>query len=340
MKNNTSCEVIRDLLPLYIDALTSEETNGIIKEHIDECEDCRAVLDRMIADSTAPVKTDDKKTIDFLKTTRKKNRKSVLIAALISIAAAVVLVLTAVVLAVNFIPRDIDADDASLIITVREEIVYLEGSADDKKLQLSGADVTAEDGIVKISLKAVRKNVFNNKYFCAEWNTAQEVKQVYIDDRIVWEGGERISDFVSQVYAERHLYMGEMTANTDTATALGMYKVLGNCTNQLFSSQEPYGWTLFVEEEILPEELAKKEEYMQSCAYVLLGLIDNLGVINYEYTVGGEVKVLTVTTAQADAFAGESIKNCYDSVLSLQNVIKKAPAVLMSLIEVEKHEYY
>lgn len=339
MKNNTSCEVIRDLLPSYIDSLTSEETNGIIKEHIDECEDCKAVYDGMRADNASPVKEDDKKTIDFLKTTRKKNRMRILTAALISIAAAVVLVLTAVVLMVNFIPRDIDSEDASLIVIVRDEIVYLEGSANDEKLQLSGADVTAKDGIVKISLKAVRKNIFNDKYFFAEWNTMQEVKQVYIDDRIVWEGGERISDFVSEVYAERHLYMGDMTANTDTASALGMYKVLGNCTNQLFSSEEPYGWTLFLEEEILPEELAKKEEYMQSCAYVLLGLIDNLGVVNYEYTVGGEVKVLTVTTAQADEFAGESIKNCYDSVLSLQNVIKKAPAVLMSLIEVERHEY-
>lgn len=339
MKNNTSCEVIRDLLPSYIDSLTSEETNGIIKEHIDECEDCKAVLDGMKEDNASPVKEDDKKTIDFLKATRKKNRKRIVIAALISIAAAVVVVLTAVVLMVNFIPRDIDSEDASLIVIVRDEIVYLEGSADDEKLQLSGADVTAKDGIVKISLKAVRKNIFNDKYFLAEWNTAQEVKQVYIDDRIVWEGGERISDFVSEVYAERHLYMGDMSANTDTAAALGIYKVLGNCTNQLFSSEEPYGWTLFVEEEILPEELEKKEEYMRSCAYVMLGLIDNLGVINYEYTVGGEVKVLTVTTAQADEFAGESIKNCYDSVLSLQNVIKKAPIVLISLIEVERHEY-
>ena len=31
------CEVIRDLFPSYIDGLTSEESNELIEEHLEEC---------------------------------------------------------------------------------------------------------------------------------------------------------------------------------------------------------------------------------------------------------------------------------------------------------------
>lgn len=38
------CEVIRDLLPLYVDGVASEESRKLIEEHLQECEDCREYL--------------------------------------------------------------------------------------------------------------------------------------------------------------------------------------------------------------------------------------------------------------------------------------------------------
>ena len=37
------CNVIRDLLPLHIDGLTSEESENMLKEHLSVCKDCAAV---------------------------------------------------------------------------------------------------------------------------------------------------------------------------------------------------------------------------------------------------------------------------------------------------------
>lgn len=42
MKKN--CEIIKDLIPMYVDNLTSEETNQFIKEHLDSCRDCSSYL--------------------------------------------------------------------------------------------------------------------------------------------------------------------------------------------------------------------------------------------------------------------------------------------------------
>ena len=35
------CEVVRDLLPLYVDGVVSEESRKMIEEHLEECDDCR-----------------------------------------------------------------------------------------------------------------------------------------------------------------------------------------------------------------------------------------------------------------------------------------------------------
>ena len=41
------CEIIRDLLPLYADGLTSEESNRLIEEHIEFCSECAALVKDM-----------------------------------------------------------------------------------------------------------------------------------------------------------------------------------------------------------------------------------------------------------------------------------------------------
>ena len=47
MKNDLTCEVVQDLLPSYVDHLTSDVTNTAIETHIRECADCRRILSDM-----------------------------------------------------------------------------------------------------------------------------------------------------------------------------------------------------------------------------------------------------------------------------------------------------
>lgn len=41
------CEIVQDLLPTYIENLTSEKTTAFIKEHLDSCENCRKIYENM-----------------------------------------------------------------------------------------------------------------------------------------------------------------------------------------------------------------------------------------------------------------------------------------------------
>lgn len=39
-----SCEIIKDLLPLYHDSICSEETKIMVEEHLNFCDNCKAEL--------------------------------------------------------------------------------------------------------------------------------------------------------------------------------------------------------------------------------------------------------------------------------------------------------
>lgn len=41
------CEVIRDLLPLYVERLASEKSRELVDEHLAECDSCRMALSQM-----------------------------------------------------------------------------------------------------------------------------------------------------------------------------------------------------------------------------------------------------------------------------------------------------
>lgn len=47
INKNQECDIISDLLPLYLEHKTSEETGEFIREHLQECESCRKSLKYM-----------------------------------------------------------------------------------------------------------------------------------------------------------------------------------------------------------------------------------------------------------------------------------------------------
>lgn len=72
MKNKLDCEIVKDLLPSYIDHLTSEKTTGEITEHLSECEACRAVY-RDMTNSEPPIF--EQPEVDYLKKVRNSRRR-------------------------------------------------------------------------------------------------------------------------------------------------------------------------------------------------------------------------------------------------------------------------
>lgn len=89
------CYLVRDLLPLYHDGVCGEQTAADVKEHLKECESCRAVLAGMDADTGAETQLQAEKAEASAAALRKVRsdlrRKRLLPALLVGLAAAVVL---------------------------------------------------------------------------------------------------------------------------------------------------------------------------------------------------------------------------------------------------------
>ena len=52
-----SCNIIRDLLPLYAEDLASEDTRTLVDEHLCDCAECTGILESMKQNTPVPVET-------------------------------------------------------------------------------------------------------------------------------------------------------------------------------------------------------------------------------------------------------------------------------------------
>ncbi len=88
MSDKLRCEIVQDLLPSYVDGLTSDETNEAIKDHLADCVSCRDMYERMKADETSAeenseVMEKEKKEINFLKKIKQKHRLNLMLVVVI-----------------------------------------------------------------------------------------------------------------------------------------------------------------------------------------------------------------------------------------------------------------
>ena len=70
-----SCDVIRDLLPLYVDEVLSNDSKTLVDEHIEECESCNDELRKLSGDeihSCAVNQNEDQSIYDSLNKIRKR----------------------------------------------------------------------------------------------------------------------------------------------------------------------------------------------------------------------------------------------------------------------------
>lgn len=72
--NKKDCKIVQDLLPNYIDNLTTTESNEFIETHLKDCKDCSKVLGNMKNDLKNDDDKKNKKAINFIKKYNKKMR--------------------------------------------------------------------------------------------------------------------------------------------------------------------------------------------------------------------------------------------------------------------------
>ncbi len=69
-----SCDTVRDMLPLYVDNIVSDDTRAIVEEHLASCDACRKAYETMKNSVVLPADGDAKQLKRFKGAWKKKKR--------------------------------------------------------------------------------------------------------------------------------------------------------------------------------------------------------------------------------------------------------------------------
>ena len=140
----------------------------------------------------------------------------------------------------------------------------------------------------------------------------------------------------SNLYNSAHDYVGDMSANLESARALGLTTRLGNFTNELDTENTPYVWHINLEQSLFSGPPEGYVNEMKHLGYALLAVVGNLDEVRFEYTsaigentdsqtsVSFRTDFVSVTADEASAWFGQDIKACAKDICLLEDLLSEA----------------
>ncbi|MGV2940576.1 zf-HC2 domain-containing protein [Mesobacillus sp. LC4] len=121
-----SCNMIRDILPLYVEDMASQDTRDLVEEHIASCENCKKRLKEMRTFEEPPVDTDIAPLRNIQNTLRKKKLQTIILSVMVTLVFAVVTI--AYLTTPAYISYNenavsiIEKDDGTVLLNFSEEV--------------------------------------------------------------------------------------------------------------------------------------------------------------------------------------------------------------------------
>ena len=362
MKNipELPCAIVEDLLPAYVEGLTSEETRAAVEAHLASCPACAAKRTAMGAEAEPEVEqTETAREVDYLKTVRRRGRRRVMLAVL-----ATLLVLTAGFAAKVFLIGS-PLDPAGTAVSAQREDDVL-------RVQISSAasgnafwDWTVEnqDGVVVITARSVLVSpLFRDGTGTVEV-PLEGVTESWLGEagwgRMIWQEDTEISADAWALYQARTSYVGDASAVGKVLAAVDTwYGPYIEYTISLQTDQEPYGLTIHFDD--ITAHMSKDsvirvtDQRMYTLAPTLLALIGNLERVQWTCALSdGTYHTQTVTLEEVDEALPDWIeaRNLAHDLISPDNgpdwtvpeSIKDyaaSPAAVQRLIDLTDYGFY
>lgn len=311
MREQESCAVIQDLLPLYVDELTKEETNEIIRKHLEGCKECNDLyrcMSEEIGEEEGQTKEAEEMEIeiDYLKKIRRASTKKALFVA--GAAALIVLTFTFIKLFVYGTPSKLYTSS----LLVEGDTIQIQGVLQEANKVYSHYKVVEDNGEKQLVIYAAKKSLWNRDRSFEITYSLEKAKGLEVGSRKVTKSGEVVSMLAADIFAKKHSYVGDASKNGALTYAMGIGEELGSFTNELQTKKEPYGWTLQFQNLLEASNETIFNEKMRGYAYVLLATVDNVDEISWSYMVrteeGIQQNTVTLTVLEADGLLGEEVK--------------------------------
>lgn len=318
MDSRVRCEVVRDLLPTYIEGLTSEVTNEEIESHLSSCRECEMLYNEMKTPIEDPLET---REMDYLKKVKQRTNKKIITGVALIVGFFMLLIGIRMYVVggnVNSVGRYYTSMGSTM---EGKDVLVVQGELANRAKVFKKYMITVEDGIATIKLieRAALPWEDNNNYYVG-YEIPSGVNRIILNEHIIWEDGVVITMEADKIYETKHAYVGDASANGRVSGALQIGK-FGPFLNSLQTTEEPYGWTMEFTDTMTNDTIFN--ERMTQYAYVILSLIDNLGEVSWQYNNGSKVITKTVTTEGATKALGQDIKEYSKSISEFQRLLNQ-----------------
>lgn len=324
MKHNIPCALIQDLLPSYLEGLTSDQAAREIETHLAQCGGCASKCRRMkeqLGDGAAENRQAAEKEIDYLKKLKNRGRRKVVYGALIALFA----VLLAAFIKLFVLGFPSTAYFLTYTNTDAAQLHFGGAFYDSGAVYQNYRLLKKEDGATEVVLYACLPSFWNRDgAFNLSLDLSEVGDYVHINGTTVKKDGTVISKLANDLYGAKNPYLGDMPADGRLAQLLGLHNTLGNFESELQTSNPPFGWTLTFQKSVSNSAVFQEQAKKYSC--VLMALIENLEEIRWNYTVELEDRAATrsyaMTAEGCSEYAGAPIKEFAQSAEKVQELLE------------------
>lgn len=289
MKNDLTCAVVQDLLPSYVEKLTSEETGQAVERHLAACSGCAAKRAAMVGPELAAELEAEQRELDYLKRVKRRSRFRILAA----------VVCTVLVIAGGFAAKifligiPVQPQTYALRHYVDEEnVLHLIIDCVDSGMAYYGWDIDrGEDGTVEIFGRAVTVSPFHSEGWGRLKVPLEGVREVRLCGELVYQDGVVIRRGIMDMYEARTPYVGDAAALGRVAEAINLSALIpdfadprieAGYTTELTTGERPYRWTVKIQGHWGNGDAGRCMLYCYGP--LMLALVDNLDEVAWSYT--------------------------------------------------------
>ncbi|MBQ1371781.1 MAG: DUF4825 domain-containing protein [Oscillospiraceae bacterium] len=310
------CEIVQDLLPSYVDGLTNPGTGEAVREHLEDCEACRGIYERMTRLPDSAVDPAEKTELDFLK---KKHRQTLRVT-VGSLLGALLLLIAGLFVGFFVVGRELLPETLAYTLEQRDGALLLHGYSLSSGTAITGVTREREGGVLTLHCKGTLVGVYRSGEFSEQIPLDPELREIRVGTRVVWADGRGIQQEISRLYNTRHAYVGDMPANMKTAEALELAQRFGSFTSQLQTEAQPYEWTLTFSEPIPATALERVKSSLRTDACLMMASIDNLDAVSFALSSEGKPIQIHVSREEGDQLAGRPLRECGANPALLQSL--------------------
>ena len=178
MKNE--CSIIRDILPLYVENMVSEDTSEFVKEHLESCPTCRAELEKL----REPVEVQTEPQPDMDAAPLKRLKKALLMKKVQTILCTAAVLLALMLSVISFLTAPEYFAYSPELVTVTEEA--------NGAVTLSFSNEVTNYKLQQIADPEDRNTVYHLEVWTSAWDRAFHRPGVRCGDALFQQRGHEL----------------------------------------------------------------------------------------------------------------------------------------------------